>query len=203
MPPARSGRANIQKGLLPLNDTWLLHTSTLQFCFCTAYLHFMQGKVKRHLSIIPTESRTPNTLSPKKSVYYALSGSVWYQVIISFCNDLLENWCETHTGMKQLALFLLHFFWLCYTMKEKQTHSKSRHSQAPHLQSVVELFRSPDSILYLFKHGCFYIYMKTLVNKGTKPSPDSTLEGILKFRFFARKHQRGCVLSFALYWTKL
>lgn len=75
--------------------------------------------------------------------------------------------------MKQLALFLVHFFWLCYTVKEKQTHSKSRHSQAPHLQSAVELFRSPDSILYLFKHRCFYIYMKALASKGTKPSPDS------------------------------
>lgn len=105
--------------------------------------------------------------------------------------------------MKELALFLLHFFWLCYTMKKKQTHSKSRHSQAPHLQSAVELFRSPDSILYLFKHRCFYIYMKTFARKGTKPSPDSTLEGIFKLKFFARKHQIDCVLSFALYWTKL
>lgn len=68
MPPARSGRANIQKGLLPVNDIQLLHTKTLQFCFCTAYPHFMQGKRKWHVSIIPTESRTPNTLSPKKSL---------------------------------------------------------------------------------------------------------------------------------------
>lgn len=66
MPPARSGRANIQKGLLPVNDIQFLHTKTLQFCFCTAYPHFMQGKRKWHVSIIPTESRTPNTLSPKK-----------------------------------------------------------------------------------------------------------------------------------------
>lgn len=64
--PARSGRENIQKGLLPLNDIWLLHTSTLQFYFCTAYLHFMQGKLKWHLSVIPTKSRTPNTSSPKE-----------------------------------------------------------------------------------------------------------------------------------------
>lgn len=31
--------------------------------------------------------------------------------------------------------------------------------------------------------------MKALASKGTKPSPDSTLEGTFKFGFFARKHQ--------------
>lgn len=48
-----------------LPHIWLLHPSTPQFYPCTTYLHFMQGNPKWHLSIIPTESRTPNTLSPK------------------------------------------------------------------------------------------------------------------------------------------
>lgn len=45
--------------------------------------------------------------------------------------------------------------------------------------------------------------MKTFARKETKLSPDSILEGIFKLTFFARKHQIDCVLSFALYWTKL
>lgn len=175
--------------------------AAILFLHCLSPLH--AGKTEVASISYSNWVKNSKFFKSKIRVYYALSGNVWYQVTISFCNDLLKNWCETHMGPKQLALFLLHFFWLCYTMKEKQTHSKSRHSQAPHLQSAVQLFRSPDSILYLFKHRCFYIYMKTVASKGTKPSPDSSLEGVFKFRFFARKHQIECVLSFALYWTKL
>lgn len=105
--------------------------------------------------------------------------------------------------MKQLVLFLLHFFWLCYTMKEKQMHSKKADTPRPHICKVaVELLRSPDSILYPFKHKCSYIYMKFLASERTKPCPDSTLGGIFKPRFLARSTGE-CLLDFALYPTKL
>lgn len=48
-----------------LPHIWLLHPSTPQFYPCTTYLHFIPGNPKWHLSVIPRESRTPKTLSPK------------------------------------------------------------------------------------------------------------------------------------------
>lgn len=91
-------------------------------------------------------------------------------------------------GMKQLVLFLLHFFWLCYTMKEKQTHSEKADTPRPHICKVaVELLRCPDSILYPFKHRCFYIYIVSLLKvREKKPSADLTLGGIFKPTFLAR-----------------
>lgn len=94
--------------------------------------------------------------------------------------------------MKQLVLFLLHFFWLCYTMKEKQTHSKKADTPKPHICKVaVNLFRSPDSILYQFKHTRCYIYMKSLASERTKPCPDSTLGSIRKPGFLCRSTGEG------------
>lgn len=77
-PPARSGRANIEKGLLQTAGLGLLPVDgflTPGSCMsCTPQLSLRYlsslhaGKPKWHLSIIPTDSRTPNALSPKREL---------------------------------------------------------------------------------------------------------------------------------------